>query len=100
MFQDFKDVRHSLNSDRPFINMYKKTKKNIDYLMYLQQCIVFRKAYILSGPGFHEFLYSIIESLRKIREIAEFIPNQLRFHEKKTLANFRDIIEKCKKTLF
>ena len=38
MFQDFKDVRHSLNSDRPFINMYKKTKKNIDYLMYLQQC--------------------------------------------------------------
>ena len=42
---------------------------------------VFRKAYILSG--FHEFLYSIIESLRKIREIAEFIPNQLRFHEKK-----------------
>ena len=62
------------------------------------QCTVFRKAYILSG--FHEFLYSIIESLRKIREIAEFIPNQLRFHEKKTLANFRDIIEKCKKTLF
>ena len=33
-------------------------------------------------PGFHEFLYSIIESFKKIREIAEFIPNQLRFHEK------------------
>ena len=49
----------------------------------LQQCTVFRKAYILSGSGFYEFLYSIIESLRKIREIAEFIPNQLRFHEKK-----------------
>ena len=48
----------------------------------LQQCTVFRKAYILSGSSFHEFLYSIIESLRKIREIAEFIPNQLRFHEK------------------
>ena len=44
---------------------------------------VFRKAYILSGSGFHEFLYSIIESLKKNREIAEFIPNQLRFHEKK-----------------
>ena len=43
---------------------------------------VFRKAYILSGFGFHEFLYSMIESLKKIREIAEFIPNQLRFHEK------------------
>ena len=47
------------------------------------QCTVFRKAYILSGSGFHKFLYSIIESLKKIREIAEFIPNQLRFHEKK-----------------
>ena len=47
------------------------------------QCTVFRKASILSGSGFHEFLHSIIESLRKIREIAEFIPNQLRFHEKK-----------------
>ena len=60
---------------------------------------VFRKAYILSGSGFHEFLYSVIKSLKFFREIAEFIPNQLRFHEK-TLANFRDIIEKCKKTLF
>ena len=48
-----------------------------------KHCTVFRKAYILSGSGFHEFLYFIIESLRKIREIAEFIPNQLRFHEKK-----------------
>ena len=47
------------------------------------QCTVFRKAYILSGSGFHEFLYSIIESFKKNREIAEFIPNQLRFHEKK-----------------
>ena len=27
---------------------------------------------------------------KKIREIAGFIPNQLRFHEK-TLANFRDM---------
>ena len=27
---------------------------------------------------------------KKTREIAEFIPNQLRFHEK-TLANFRDM---------
>ena len=44
---------------------------------------VFRKAYILSSSGFHEFLYSKIESVRKICEIAEFIPNQLRFHEKK-----------------
>ena len=44
-----------------------------------------RKAYILSGSGsgFHEFLYSILESLRKIRKIAEFIPNQFRFHEKR-----------------
>ena len=40
----------------------------------LNQYTVFRKAYILSGSGFHEFLYSIIE----IREIAEFIPNQLK----------------------
>ena len=47
-----------------------------------QQCTVFWKAYILSGSGFHEFLYSIIESFKKNREIAEFIPNQLRFHEK------------------
>ena len=51
---------------------------------------VFRKAYILSGSCFHEFLYHIIESLKKIREIAEFIPNQLRFHEKNS-ANFRDM---------
>ena len=51
---------------------------------------MFRKAYILSGSSFHEFLYSMIESLKKIREIAEFIPNQLRFHEK-TLANFCDM---------
>ena len=49
----------------------------------LCQCTVFPKAFILSGSGFHEFLYSIIESLRKNCEIAEFIPNQLRFHEKK-----------------
>ena len=48
----------------------------------LVHCTVFRKAYILSGSGFHEFLYSIIENLKK-SEIAEFIPNQLRFHEKK-----------------
>ena len=53
-------------------------------------CTVFRKAYILSGSSFNKFLYSIIESLRKIREIVEFIPNQLRFHEK-TLVNFRDM---------
>ena len=52
--------------------------------------VVFRKAYILSGSGFHEFLYSIIESFKKIREIAGFIPNQLGFHEK-ILANFRDM---------
>ena len=46
------------------------------------ECTVFWKAYILSGSSFHEFLYSVIKSLKKIREIAEFIPNQLRFHEK------------------
>ena len=61
---------------------------------------MFRKAYILFGSGSQEFLYSITESLKKIREIAEFIPNRLCFHKKKTLADFRDIIEKCKKTLF
>ena len=61
---------------------------------------MFQKAYILSGSGFHEFLYSVIKRLKKICEIAEFIPNQLSFHEKKTLANFRDIIEKFKKKLF
>ena len=49
---------------------------------YLSQCTVFRKAYILSGSGFYEFLYSVIKSFKKIREIAEFISNQLRFHEK------------------
>ena len=53
------------------------------YIYCVTQCIVFRKAYILSGSGFHEILYSIIESFLKNREIAEFIPNQLRFHEKK-----------------
>ena len=55
----------------------------ICYKFEYSHCTVFRKAYILSGSGFHEFLYSMIESLKKIREIAEFIPNQLRFHEKK-----------------
>ena len=69
-------------------------------MLLLNHYTVFRKAYILSGSGFHKFPYSIAESLKKNREIAAFIPNQLRFHEKKTLANFRDIIEKCKKTLF
>ena len=49
---------------------------------------------------FSQISVSVIKSLKQIRETAEFIPNQLRFHEKKTLANFRDIIEKCKKTLF
>ena len=43
-----------------------------------QHCTLFRTASILSGSSFHEILYSII----KTREIAEFIPNQLRFHEK------------------
>ena len=59
--------------------------QNVHSVQYsvLTHCTVFRKAYILSGSGFHEFLYSIIESLRKIREIAEFIPDQLCFHEKK-----------------
>ena len=47
-----------------------------------KHCTVFRKAYILSGSGFHKFMYSMIESFKKIREIAEFISNQLRFHEK------------------
>ena len=47
-----------------------------------RQCTLFRKAYILSGSVFHKFLYSIIESLKKTREIAEFISNQLRFHVK------------------
>ena len=50
--------------------------------VHTAQCTVFRKAYILSGSSFHEFLYSMIESFKKIPEIAEFIPNQLRFHEK------------------
>ena len=59
--------------------------------LFFTQYTVFRKAYILSRSGFHEFLYSIIESLKKTREITEFIPNQLHFHEKKTLANFRDM---------
>ena len=47
-----------------------------------KHCTVFQKAYILSGSGFHEFLYTVIKSLKKIREVAEFIPNQLRFHAK------------------
>ena len=49
---------------------------------YYMHCTVFRKAYILSGSGFHKFLYSVIESLKKTHEITEFIPNQLRFQEK------------------
>ena len=63
-----------------------KRTKNLKFLQYT----VFRKAYILSGSGFYEFLYSIIESLNKICDIAEFIPNQLRFH-KKALANSLDM---------
>ena len=51
-------------------------------LLAVQHCTVFRKAYILSGSGCHEFLYSIIESLKKTHEITKFIPNQSRFHEK------------------
>ena len=51
--------------------------------MFFPQCTVFQKAYILSGSGFHEFLYSIIESFKKNCEIVEFIPNQFRFQEKK-----------------
>ena len=61
------------------VNGWDQKMAIFDYLQYT----VFRKAYILSGSSFHEFLYRIIESLKKIREIAEFIPNQLHFHEKK-----------------
>ena len=69
-------------------------------MLLLNHYTVFRKAYILSGSGFHKFPYSIAESLKKNREIAAFIPNQLRFHEKKTLANFRDIIKSANKHYF
>ena len=44
----------------------------IDMMLSFQQgsqldchCTLFRKAYILSGSGFHKFLYSMIESLKK-----------------------------------
>ena len=36
------------------------------------QCTVFQKAYILSGSGFHKFLYSIIESLKKLVKLLGF----------------------------
>ena len=65
-----------------------KNFKNQNWL----HCTVVRKAYILSGSGFHEFLYSIIESLKKNREIAGFIPNPLRFH-KKTESEGRRFVE-------
>ena len=63
------------NQSRPrFIDIFRMSQ--------CSKCTVFRKAYILFSSSFHEFLYPIIESLKKIREIAEFIPNQLRFHGK------------------
>ena len=61
------------------------TYRGYTYRGYTYHSTVFRKAYILSGSGFHEILYSIIESFLKNREIAGFIPNPLRFHEKKLL---------------
>ena len=52
-------------------------------------------------------MFIIIESFKKIRKIDEFIPNQLRFHEKKLLLIFviwkfytKEAIEKCKNHYF
>ena len=61
----------------------KKTRVSSNFNSQGWQCTVFRKAYILPGSGFHEFLYSIIESFKKNCEIAEFIPNQLSLKKKK-----------------
>ena len=71
---------HTIISNAIFKYIF--SSKRIEKKRLNIQCTVFRKAYILSGSGFHEFLYSIIESLKKNCEIADFIPNQLRFHEK------------------
>ena len=55
-----------------------------------RHCTVFRKAYILSGSSFHEFLYSIIESLKKIVKLLRLSQISCVF-TKNTLANFRDM---------
>ena len=49
---------------RFFLETKSSVNQGVDELQtkILSQCTVFRKAYILSGFGFHEFLYSIIES--------------------------------------
>ena len=54
------------------------------------QCTVFREAYILSGSGFHEFLYSIIKSFKKIVKLLSLFLISCVFTEK-TLANFHDM---------
>ena len=56
----------------------------------LQHCTVFRKAYILSASGFHKFLYSIIESFKKIVKLLSLFLISCVF-TKKTLANFCDM---------
>ena len=56
----------------------------------LLQCTVFQEAYILSGFGFHEFLYSIIKSLKKIVKLLSLFLISCVFTEK-TLANFHDM---------
>ena len=56
----------------------------------LSQCTLFRKAYILSGSGFLEFLYSIIESFKKpVKLLSLFLISCV--FTKKTLANFCDM---------
>ena len=42
------------------------TQFNLIHIFSFRYCTVFRKASILSGSGFHKFLYSIIESVKKI----------------------------------
>ena len=68
-----------------FIKIVRLTTKLLSHV-----CTVFRKAYILSGYGFHEFLYSIIESLKKIVKLLSLFLISCVF-TKKTLANFRDM---------
>ena len=65
---------------------YTDLKTNHEY-----HCTVFRKAYILSGSGFLEFLYSIIESFKKPVKLLSLFLISCVFTKKKTLANFRDM---------
>ena len=62
----------------------------LEFESKIHQCTMFRKACILSGSGFHKFLYSIIENFKKpVKLLSLFLISCV--FTKKTLANFCDM---------